>query len=114
MAGDGTLTMVVWPTHVGAVNAKGEEPMSSAEYQRGQIKWSVNEQGKLVGNVRVLVPAGEWTHVIYTHHPTTPGFITAQKLAHPLITAGSGGEIGLLDITEEDVRPLAPDKVLHD
>ena len=112
---DGVLSFVVWPTHAGAVNALGQEPMGHADYSRGQIAWSVNEQGVLVGTVRICVPPGlqDWTHVIYTHTPTSPEFITAQKLAHPFHLPG-GGTIDLIDITEQDVQPLTPDKVLHD
>jgi hypothetical protein len=113
--GDGTLAFVVWPTHAGAVNARGEEPMGHRDYERGQIFWSMNEQGRLVGRVRILVPPGnqDWTHIIYTHNPTKPGFITASKLAQPF-QLPDGGTIELIDITDVDVQPLTPDKVLHD
>jgi hypothetical protein len=113
--GDGTLSFVVWPTHAGAVNERGEEPMGDRDYERGQIFWSLNEQGRLVGHVRISVPSGplDWTHIIYTHHPTKPGFITAQKLGQPF-RLPDGGSIDLIDITDEDVKPLNPDKVLHD
>jgi hypothetical protein len=112
---EGTLSFVVWPTHAGAVNDLGEEPMGHPDYQRGQIHWAVNEQGRLVGNVRISVPPGrrDWVHIVYTHHPTTPGFITASKLAQPF-RLPDGGTIDLMDITDVDVQPLTPDKVLHD
>lgn len=114
-AGDGTLSFVVWPTHAGAVNEYGEEPIGDPDYERGQIFWGLNEQGRLVGHVEISVPRGtkDWTHIIYTHHPTTPGFITASKLAQPF-RLPSGGTIKLLDITDEDVRPLNPEPVLRD
>jgi len=114
--GDGTLSFVVWPTHAGAVNDHGEEPMGDPDYSRGQIYWSTNEQGRLVGHCRIRVPKGskDWTHVIYTHNPTKPGFITAQKLARPF-RLPDGGDIDLIDITDEDVGvAVPPDKVLHD
>ena len=113
--GDGVLTMVVWPTHAGAVNERGEEPMSDPDYQRGQITWELNEQGRIVGRVKINIPRGmlDWTHVIYTHHPTTPTFIVAQKLAQPM-RLPDGGTIDLLDITDDDVKPFDPDPVLHD
>lgn len=111
--GDGTLGFIVWPTHCGAVNDRGEEPMGDPDYGRGQINWALNEQGRLVGRTRVNVPAGDWTHLIYTHNPTQPGYITAQKLAHPLRMSAKG-TIDLMDITDDDVAVLAPDKVLHD
>ena len=114
-SGDGVLSFVVWPTHAGAVNERGDEPMGDPDYQRGQITWAVNEQGRLVGSVHISVPSGntDWTHIIYTHNPTKPGFVTAQKLAHPL-RLPEGGSIDLIDITDEDVQPFSPDKVLHD
>jgi hypothetical protein len=113
--GDGTLSFVVWPTYVGAVNEAGEEPMFDRDYERGQITWELNEQGRLVGRARISVPRGprDWTHVIYCHHPTNPGYITAQKLFHPMHLP-DGGTIDMIDITDEDVAVLNPDKVLHD
>ena len=111
---EGTLSFVVWPTHAGAVNERGEEPMGERDYERGQITWSLNEQGRLVGNVKILVPRGTaaWTHIIYCHNPTDPGFITAQKLAHPL-RVPDGGTIDLIDITDGDIAVLTPEKI-HD
>jgi len=113
--GDGTLSFVVWPTYAGAVNERGEEPMGDRDYERGQITWELNEQGRLVGRTKINVPRGigDWTHIIYCHNPTEVGFITAQKLAHPLHLP-DGGCIDLIDITDGDVAVLAPDKVLHD
>jgi len=51
--------------------------------------------------------------VIYCHDPYKPGYVTAQKLAHPLIL-DAPGTIDLTGITEAEVRPLNPDPVLHD
>jgi hypothetical protein len=111
--GDGTLGFVVWPTHAGAVNARGEEPMFGLEYQRGQITWAVNEKGDLEGSTTITVPAGQWCWIIYCHNAFRPGYVTAQKLAHPL-TLSTPGTIDLTGITEDEVKPLAPDVVLHD
>jgi hypothetical protein len=108
----GVLSAVVWPTWAGSVNEHGEEPISDPDYQRSQISWGLNEQGRIVGYAKIHVPRGIWTHIIYHHHPTRGGYITAQKLAHPL-QLSSDGEIELIDITDEDVKPLNPDKVLH-
>lgn len=110
--GDGTLAFVVWPTHVGAVNPKGEEPIFQADYSRGQIFWDVTD-GVLRGRASVQVPKGEWTHVIYCNDPYNPGYVNAQKLSHPLVL-DFPGRIDLTEITEDDVKPLAPDPVLHD
>lgn len=115
MSGVGKLSFTVWPTHAGAVNERGEEPMGDHDYERGQIFWSVNEQGRLVGHVTISVPRGtlDWTHIVYTHHPTKPGFIAASKLAQAF-RLPDGGVIDLIDITDADVQPLQPDRVLHD
>jgi hypothetical protein len=112
-AGVGTLSMVVWPTHAGAVMSNGQEPMFVVDYKRGQIFWEVNEKGTILGRATVEVPAGEWAWIIYCHNPLEPGFVTCQKLAHPLVLTEPGA-IALHDITEEEVRPLNPDPVLHD
>jgi len=112
---EGTLSFLVWPTYAGAVNENGEEPMGSPDYDRGQITWSMNEQGRLVGSTRINIPRGnlDWTHIIYCHNPSVAGFIVAQKLTHP-IRLPDGGTIDLLDITDGDVSFLNPDQVLHD
>jgi len=89
--------------------------MGDPDYGRGQIYWNVNEQGRLVGHAHISVPGGtlDWTHVVYTHTPTRPEVVTAQKLAHPFHLP-DGGTIDLIDITDDDVKPLNPDPVLHD
>jgi hypothetical protein len=111
-AGDGVLSFVVWPTHAGAVMANGDEPMFGLEYQRGQITWEMTE-GQLLGRATITVPAGEWAWIIYCHNQFRPGFVTCQKLAHPLVLPAPG-TIELAGISEDDVRPLDPDPVLHD
>lgn len=111
--GDGTLSFVVWPTHAGAVKSNGEEPMFGLEYQRGQIAWEMSEVGVLLGRATITVPAGEWAWIIYCHNAFRPGFVTCSKLAHPLILP-EPGTIDLAGISEDDVKPLNPDKVLHD
>jgi hypothetical protein len=110
---EGTLSFAVWPVYAGAVNEAGEEPMGDRDYQRGQIRWAMNEQGRLVGSTRIRVPHGDWTHVLYCYNQTQPGFIAAQKLAHPLHLP-DGGTIDMLDITDGDVLVVHADQVLHD
>ena len=109
---EGTLSFVVWPTHAGAVNEDGEEPMGDRDYDRGQITWSMNEQGRLVGAANMCSSWDDWTHLIYCHNPTEPGFITAQKLAHPMVLP-IGGTIDILDITDGDIAVLNPEYI-HD
>ncbi|HVQ84598.1 MAG TPA: hypothetical protein VMS84_07465 [Mycobacterium sp.] len=111
--GEGVLGFIVWPTHAGAVNTRGEEPMFTVDYARGQIYWALNEHGLLRGRAIINVPAGEWAWIIYCHNPLEPGFITAQKLAHTLVLY-EAGTIELSEITEDEVKPLNPDPVLHD
>jgi hypothetical protein len=111
--GIGILSVVVWPTHVGAVKSNGEEPMFDLDYQRGQITWGMDDTGQLSGHANIAVPAGEWAWIIYSNDQYTPGFVHAQKLAQPLILS-SAGMITMEQITEGDIRPLLPDPVLHD
>lgn len=115
MSGGGeiTFTPIVWPTYAGALLADGSEPISDLNYIRGQINWQVNDVGLIVGRTTIAVPAGEWCWIIYCHHPSMPQFSTVQKLTHPLRLIESGS-IELDAITESDVRPLNPDKIVHD
>lgn len=108
------MSFTVWPTHLGAVNERGVEPLDDPDYSRGQIGWGLNEQGRLVGHASVDVPRGtwDWTHVIYAYTPTGPSFITAQKLSHPF-RLPEGGVIRLLDITDGDVAVKCPEPI-HD
>lgn len=110
---EGVLRAVVWPTHAGACNEFGEEPISDPDYQRGQLSWGLDESGALTGHCRILVPAGRWCFVVYSHHPARPVIISAQKLSIPF-DLPQASWIDLDGITEADVRPTAPDPVLHD
>lgn len=111
--GIGVFSAVIWPTYAGAVKSNGQEPMFEIDYARGPIFWEMNEAGLLRGRAHIEVPAGEWAWIIYCHNALRPGFVTAQKLAHPLVLL-KPGNIDLTDITEEEVRVLNPDPVLHD
>lgn len=111
--GDGILSAVVWPTYAGAIKSNGEEPIFTTDYARGSITWELNQAGQLRGRAVIDVPAGEWAWIIYCHNAHRPNFVTAQKLAHPLVLV-EPGTIALHDITEEEVKPLNPDPVLHD
>lgn len=101
--GVGILSATIWPTYLGAVKDDGSEPISSPDYQRGILFWDV-EAGVLLGHGRILVPAGEWTHIIYCHHPSLPTFVASQRLAHPIVL-DAPGDIAMERITEADVRP---------
>ena len=106
--------MVVWPVYAGAVDAGGIEPMFDRDYERGQIFWGLNEQGRMVGRAKIIIPRGsrDWTHIIYCHNAFKPGYTWAQKLFHPM-RLPDGGTIDLIDITDEDFGLMSPDKVLH-
>lgn len=102
---EGVLTLSVWPTHAGALLANGEEPISNPDYRRGQITWSVGEDGVIRGKVRIDVPSGEWCYIIYSTHPVKSVVSAIQPLAHPLRISGPEGCIDLDGITEADVLP---------
>lgn len=110
--GRGILTAVVWPTHIGVVGPDGVEPVGDPEYQRGQITWAVVDD-VLEGMGLVETPAGEWTHVVYGHHPVQGEICNVQKFAHPFVFH-EPGIITLAKITEHDIRPLDPDPVIRD
>jgi hypothetical protein len=95
------------------VQSNGDEPMFGLDYQRGQITWEMTPLGVLEGRAIISVPAGEWAWIIYCYNQFRPGFVTAQKLAHPLVLR-EPGTITLTRITEDEVKPLNPDPVLHD
>jgi len=63
---------------------------------------------RIIGHARVYVPQGEWSYIIYTHHPTKPMFSYAQKLEHPLRigdgTTNQGGWIDVQNITEDVLK----------
>jgi len=119
MANEGFLRVCVWPVYAGALLVDGSEPMSSHEYQRGQITWELGPDGIIRGRTRILVPVGEWGHIIYTHHPTHPVYSASQRLAHPLRIVGTSPNdqawIDLEGITTQDVNPMGeafrPNKV---
>jgi hypothetical protein len=113
VGGDGTLAAIVWPAYAGAVQRNGDEPMFGLDYLRGQICWALTGADKIEGGTTINVPAGEWCWIIYCRDQFRPGFVTAQKLDHPLIL-DKPGTIDLHGITEDDVTPMAPDPVLHD
>lgn len=100
---DGIFSATVWPTHIGALTIDGNEPISNPDYQRGQIAWRVADNGMVVGYGEAAVPAGEWSHVIFCHHPSAPSFVSVLKLAHPL-RLQRPGVVRLDQISESDWR----------
>lgn len=88
--GDGTLSVVVWPTYIGVAREGPTPPFSCDEphnggYQRGQITWTAVPDGReVIGRARILVPPGTYTHFVYFHHPTRPQACGVVKMPHPL------------------------------
>lgn len=80
---DGTLTIQVWPSYVGACEQHPllvafSEP-DSVDYARGQIFWGAagddlppELRGQIVGRALINVPPGEYTHLAYFHGPEGP------------------------------------------
>lgn len=83
MPGDGTLTLIVWPTHVGVATEAGE-PGTSADYERGQVDWQPDINGEIIGRALINVPAGEYTHLVYFHCPLGGRHSTIKQMEHPL------------------------------
>jgi hypothetical protein len=112
IGGEGTLSAIVWPAYAGATRDNGDEPLFSPYYRRGQITWEYVD-GKVEGHAKILVPRGRWSWIVYCHSQSSPGHITAQRLLVPFEFVIANG-IEVLRITEEDIKPLAPDPILHD
>jgi hypothetical protein len=80
---DGTLSAVVWPTHVGlcTLDAHGH-PVETGD--RAQIRWEL-VNGQPVGSAALFVTAGDYTHLVYAHGPV--GLLAVSHCAplpHPL------------------------------
>jgi hypothetical protein len=82
---DGQIIFIVWPTHIGVCTDQGE-PGTSPYYERGTINWQPSKEfnGQLVGEARVHVPAGEYTHYIYYHAPIGGRHASMIKMDHPI------------------------------
>lgn len=82
----GTFSAVVWPVYVGVQDIRGVEPWDFADYQRAQIIWEFAGE-KLHGRTRteIAVPAGEFTHLVFTHQPTSPLYCALTPLDHPYV-----------------------------
>lgn len=64
---DGTLTAVVWPTHVGLCTRDAHGfPVETGD--RAQIRWEVVD-GQPVGSASPFVLKGRYTHLVYAHGP---------------------------------------------
>lgn len=93
--GDGVLTLIVWPTHVGVATDAGE-PGTSPDYERGVVHWGPNADatvapvGDIIGRARIDVPAGEYFYWVYFHAPLGGRHCTVVPMEHPLRMPTSG------------------------
>lgn len=110
---DGTLAIVVWPAYVGACQGDPSthtiwEP-KVGDYRRGQIEWAL-ENDIIVGRAKILVPQGEYTHLLYFRHPTAMETVGSVQLPHPIVYMGPDNIIEVYPITNDDLQLLKPYK----
>jgi hypothetical protein len=109
-AADGTLTVAVWPTYVGACREDpGPGPIAYGEpeatrYQRGQIQWGM-EEGAIVGRAVIHAEAGRYTHLAYFRGPEGPCMCGKIQLPHPILFPRAG-VIEIYPITNADLGLL--------
>jgi hypothetical protein len=105
----------VWPTHVGfTFEHPGPGPQPIAEpvfhigYVRGQINWTVMPNGEIVGNTKVYVPKGTYTHMVYLHGPgNLPMMCGLRTIEHPVVFTTSGViEIDCINYGDWKENPL--------
>ena len=109
-AGDGTLTIAVWPAYVGACQADpGPGPVAYGEpeatqYQRGQIQWGM-EKDDIVGRALIHAGPGLYTHLAYFRGPEGSCMCGKIQLPHPILFR-QPGVIEVYPITNSDLRLL--------
>ena len=109
-AGDGTLTVAVWPAYVGACQedpGPGPVPYGEPEdtqYQRGQIQWGMQD-GDIVGRAVIHAGAGLYTHLAYFRGLEGPCMCGKIQLRHP-IRFPRAGVIEVYPITNPELRLL--------
>jgi len=91
--GEGIFGAFIWPVYVGLSLGEPDpgctgEPFYHADYQRGQITWTVMPQGEIVGRATILVPQGSYTHLTYHYGPSIwpagPQLMGHRQLEHGL------------------------------
>lgn len=108
--GEGALAVFMWPVYVGMCQGEpgpdcGTEPYYNPEYRRGQITWTMQpNNGPIVGEADIHVPAGLYTHLTYHYGPgiwpAGPQLMGARQLEYPVgLTAGT---IRIAPINEGD------------
>jgi hypothetical protein len=91
MPGEGVLKFDVWPTFLGVagqINGSDtvREPFGVPNYERGQIDWSANAAGEVVGKARVCLPAGVYTHYVFWAGPQQLSSVMGMtKLDEPVV-----------------------------
>ena len=109
-AGDGTLTIAVWPAYVGACQSDpGAGPIAYGEpqatrYQRGQIQWSM-EKDDIVGRAFIHAGRGLYTPLAYFRAADGPCMCGKVQLPHPILFR-QPGVIEVYPITNSDLRLL--------
>jgi hypothetical protein len=113
--GNGELAFTVWPAYLGLVNANlGTPPFSVSEpsndpvYKRGQIYWEYRSvdglPDRILGRARIIVPAGEYTHFAFFHHPTDMRVAGLRKLDHPIRYYEEENAVDVDPIYNEDLQ----------
>jgi hypothetical protein len=103
----GVFTVAVWPVYVGVQDIRAIEPWTYLDYERAQIVWETAGQ-KLHGRTKreILVPAGTFTHLVFTHQPASPLLCAITPLDHPFVFHEPSA-ISLKDIVQEDFTTRA-------
>jgi hypothetical protein len=107
---DGLLTFTVWPTHVGVTDAAGCEPWDDLDYTRAQIRWATAGDALYGSAGPILLPAGEFTHLVFAHHPASPLLLAVTPLAHPFrfYTPGNSITLARLELADFTTRAEQP------
>ena len=109
-AGDGTLTIAVWPAYVGACQEDpGPGPIAygepeAADYHRGQIQWDM-ENDEIVGRAFIHAGPGRYTHLAYFRAADGPCMCGKVQFPHPILFR-QPGLIEIYPITNPDMRLL--------
>lgn len=97
----GVLGALVWPTYVGVASddpgpgpVPEHEPYEDVNYSRGQIWWTAQPDGEIVGSAQVFAPKGVYTWFVFCHGPIRHMMMGATKLDQPIVF----DRAGLIDV----------------
>jgi len=106
----GVLQVSVWPTYLGLSTGDPgpgpspvNEPFGEPGYERGQIFWRT-EADQVVGNARVYVPKGVYTHLVFCYGPIQDMQAGSNRLEQPIIFDAPGW-IDVDPIQNQDYLP---------